>query len=126
MTTIITGSRDWTNVSTILSAIKDANPDKLVHGAARGADTIADTIARDLHIRIIDTYPAQWNKYGKAAGMIRNRFMLDVNPDATVLAFPLPQSIGTLGMIREATTRGHHVIVYNVDGTIAYERNTPR
>ncbi len=48
----------------------------LVSGGARGADALAEKYAKDRNIRI-RVFPAEWKKYGKGAGPIRNRQMLD-------------------------------------------------
>lgn len=40
-------------------------------GCPKGGDRFAEVIAKQLNIPI-KIYPAQWNKYGKSAGFIRN------------------------------------------------------
>jgi hypothetical protein len=58
----------------------------LIHGGARGADSMAGRWAEKNDIPV-NVYPAEWNKHGKSAGYIRNRQMLvEGNPDA-VIAF---------------------------------------
>lgn len=109
ITVLVTGSRDWTDEATIrheLQCIQDDNLNcKLVHGAARGADSIAAKIASEMGW-LIEAYPADWQKHGKKAGPIRNQVMLDLGMPDMVLAFPLPQSIGTFDMIRRAENAG--------------------
>jgi hypothetical protein len=58
------------------------------------------------------SYPAQWAKYGKKAGTIRNCQMLNEGHPDIVLAFPLPGSIGTWHMVKIAKKAGVGVIVY--------------
>lgn len=58
-------------------------------------------------------YPADWDKYGNAAGFIRNQQMAETDPDV-VYAFtdkPLAESIGTDDMCRKA--RAAHAEVYH-------------
>jgi len=58
----------------------------IIHGAARGADRMAGEIATELGLRVV-ACPADWARYGKAAGLIRNRQMLDEYKPQLVLAF---------------------------------------
>lgn len=54
--------------------------DSIIHGAAKGADHIADICAFGKWLST--PYPADWNRDGKAAGPIRNARMLkDGKPD---------------------------------------------
>ena len=78
---LITGSRDWDDYDTMYDALskvydslKPRNP-ILVHGAARGADTSAETIWRRLGGKT-EAHPADWEQYGKRAGFIRNDEMV--------------------------------------------------
>jgi YspA, cpYpsA-related SLOG family len=86
---LVTGSRDWTDVGTIFVALTEhARPgDTLVSGACpTGADWIAEDIWRELGWGPIERHPADWEKYGKRAGFLRNQRMVDLG--ATVcLAF---------------------------------------
>jgi hypothetical protein len=112
---LITGSRDWNDYEVIERAILDVvgnttGPVMIVHGAARGADTIAGEIAKK-HAFSVETHPALWNKHGKAAGPIRNQEMVDTGADV-VLAFLLPGSVGTKDCIRRAKAAGLLVIIY--------------
>lgn len=62
----------------------------IIHGGARGADTLADEAANFFGVKI-KSYPISnedWNKYGKAAGMLRNKQMRDENDPHLVVAFP--------------------------------------
>ncbi len=117
-TIIVTGSRDWTDaisIRKVLAAlIIEFGYFTLVHGNAKGADKIAAFQYKALGGTDIIPMDAEWKKYGKAAGMIRNREMLDRHPDADLLvAFPLESSIGTCGMIIEAKRRGLTVRIYD-------------
>lgn len=45
--------------------------DTVVSGAARGADTLGREFAKNNGLELVE-FPADWNKYGKRAGFIRN------------------------------------------------------
>lgn len=46
----------------------------IVSGGAKGADTLAEKYAKDHNLEFFK-FPAQWDKYGKSAGFIRNEEM---------------------------------------------------
>ena len=74
----------------------------LIHGDAPGADTICRQWAEKYEIPV-KTCPANWKKYGPAAGPIRNGEMLKLRPDE-VLAFPGGR--GTANMVAQAKAAG--------------------
>lgn len=95
----------------IADALRKHNATTIVHGAARGADRLSVLAALSLGIKDIRAYPAQWDIHGKSAGHKRNQKMLDVehlpaDPFDVVLAFPLPDSIGTWDMVNRAKKAG--------------------
>jgi len=73
----------------------------VIEGGARGADSIGRRWARKRGIPV-KTVEANWDRYGKRAGMIRNIQMADLKPDA-VVAFPGGK--GTRNMIDIARFR---------------------
>jgi hypothetical protein len=79
----------------------------LISGHAKGADTLAEKYAAEKGIPI-KVFPAEWTKYGKAAGPIRNRAMLDYAKEQTpvVAAFWNGESRGTGNMIKQAKKAG--------------------
>lgn len=111
---LVTGSRDWIDRETIHDALLDAyiqwgfpKDAVLVHGAARGADTIARGIWVGQGLKD-EPYPAQWRAFGKRAGRLRNELMVDLGADLC-LAFPLEHSIGTLHCMKIAREAGIEV-----------------
>lgn len=48
----------------------------IIEGGARGVDTIAKYWAMFNNIPY-EEYPADWNKYGKSAGIVRNKIMVE-------------------------------------------------
>ena len=114
MKVLICGDRNWKDRETIrswLSKLQDWGYTEVIEGEARGADTIAREEADRMGFTV-DPYPANWGKYYRAAGPIRNREMLDQCPNL-VLAFhsDISKSKGTANCIKEARKRGIEVKV---------------
>lgn len=74
---------------------------EVVSGGAWGADYLGEVWAEGHELPIM-RFNADWDKYGKRAGPIRNRLMAE-HADAVVL---LPGGIGTASMAREAARAG--------------------
>lgn len=109
MKVLICGGRDYTDWETFQEKmnILELEITEIVHGDARGADSLADDYARLHHIPCTK-FPADWKKHGKAAGIIRNATMLkEFQPDV-VVAFPGGR--GTGDMINRAMKAGVRVI----------------
>jgi hypothetical protein len=106
MRLLIAGSRDWQDETPIRQALERARPTVLIHGAARGADSIAARLAYAMGIEV-RAYPADW-RIGRAAGVIRNQRMLDEGRPDWVIAFAddLLVSRGTRDMIERAVEHG--------------------
>ena len=90
---------------------------RLVSGHARGADAFAERYAAETGIPI-QVFPAEWKKYGKAAGPIRNRAMLDYAKEEApvVAAFWDGQSRGTGNMLKQAKAAGAECHVFSYVG----------
>lgn len=110
---IVCGSRNWIDrelIATVIREHKERRDDLvIVHGAARGADRIADEEARRLGV-FTEAHPAEWDRFGKAAGHIRNEHMASLGA-AKVEAFWDGESRGTWSMI-EAAKR--HLIHWSI------------
>lgn len=78
-------------------------------GGQTGADTIADHWAKRKAIASI-VIRAEWKKFGKAAGPIRNKRMLDEGRPDFVIAFF--GGDGTANMIQQARFAGVEVLDY--------------
>lgn len=110
---LVCGGRDYDDYERVTWALSPwLNTDEpsittIIHGAARGADSLADRWATE-HGVPVERYPADWNKYGKRAGYIRNVQMLNEGKPDTVIAFPGGK--GTQMMINLANAAGVHVI----------------
>lgn len=111
MRVLVTGSRDWTDEDTIGWALDFAHKDAghpedftVVHGDARGADSIAHRWAVRSGFNV-EPHPANWDKFGRRAGHVRNYEMVKAGADLC-LAFPLGDSPGTRGCIKAAVRAG--------------------
>lgn len=79
--------------------------DCIISGHARGADSLGERFAKEYNIPL-EIYPADWDKYGKAAGPIRNAQMLKEGRPGLVVAFVAPNSRGTQNMINQSMDAG--------------------
>lgn len=107
---IIAGSRTapeedkelFLKVSRILSQISSEDIE-IVSGTARGADKFGENYAKQMSIPIKQFKP-DWDKFGKSAGMIRNKQMAEY---ATHLILIWDgKSKGSANMKREAEKQG--------------------
>lgn len=114
---LICGDRDWDDENLIRQAIftRLAPGDVVIHGAARGADSMAGAIAREFGLKV-EMFPAQWDRHGRAAGPIRNQQMLDEGKPDEIWAFhwDLSVSKGTRDMAIRGLKARFRVI--NFDG----------
>lgn len=123
MTVLVSGSRGWTDELIVESALLHVakSHETLMHGGARGLDSIAATIGAR-YFNYVKDYPVlseHWQKYGKSAGIKRNIAMVDkLNKYDIVLAFIQNNSPGTSHCIKYALSRGITVAVF--------EQNYPR
>lgn len=82
LTVLVCGSRDWpaSERPTIRAWLARLPPGTvIIHGAARGADTIAGAVAAELGFTV-RAYAARWDSEGRAAGPLRNARMLAEEP----------------------------------------------
>ena len=107
---LVTGSREWHDWKAIYSTLDrlrrralllHGHPLVVIHGEARGADLIAKAYATE-HSVVERGYPAQWDRYGKKAGAVRNRLMLDHEQPALVVGFLM---VGDFERMRRSGTR---------------------
>lgn len=110
MNLIIAGGRDFNNfdllereVSSFICQHLDGYEITIISGKAKGADTLGIKYASKYGLKL-KIFEADWNKYGKRAGMIRNKEMAQ-NSDCLV-AFWDGKSKGTANMIEEAKNKG--------------------
>lgn len=106
MKVIVCGGRDFDDERAVFNAMDKAHAQRqfsmVIHGGARGADTLAGkwAEARGVFSARVD---ALWDAHGKAAGPRRNRAMLSLFPEG-VIAFPGGR--GTADMVAAAREAG--------------------
>lgn len=100
----IVGSRDYPDLDEVRDFVRSLSKDTVVvTGGARGVDIAAEEEARSQGLRV-KIHKAEWWKYGKGAGHIRNRVIVD---DCDKLqAFWDSESPGTKSVITLAKKAG--------------------
>jgi len=109
MRVLVCGSRGFDDYKCVyrylatLSVGHEGEEIVIIHGAARGADTLAGMVGSRLGY-VVEPYPANWAQHGKSAGIKRNQQMLDEGHPEVCIAFyrgvyPTP---GTADMIERA------------------------
>lgn len=110
MRVLVCGGRDFADDALLVQALdmlhQHCGPvTHLIHGAARGADSIAAAWAQ--HGQLADdikvvAFPANWKRDGKAAGPIRNERMLREGKPDRVVAFPGGRGTAHMTSLAEA------------------------
>lgn len=126
MPLLITGSRNLTDkhrdaiFSVLDKAVRDYVDEHgedadntLIHGAARGADSIGASWATERGWKV-ESYPANWEEYGKSADYIRNEQMVRSGVDLCV-AFPMGNSYGTRNCMKIARQHKVPVVAHEFD-----------
>lgn len=121
MRVLVCGDRNWTDKLYINSVLRETwfeldehgIPLVIIHGCAKGADSIAGEIGEKQGLKVIK-FPANWSTYGRAAGVIRNQQMLDEGKPDLVIAFndDIEKSKGTKDMVNRAKKSGIKTKVY--------------
>ena len=115
---LVTGGREYNIVSAVRTALATLSPVEIIHGLAKGADTLAGSYGKDIQIQVTE-FPADWNQHGKAAGPIRNeKMLLESKPDI-VLAFN--GNSGTDHMKTTAHKHGYPVILSDDKGMLTFD-----
>jgi len=111
MRVLVTGGRDFDERNMLAQTLDRLHEQHgftlLIHGAAKGADRLAGEWAKSRGIEIL-ACPADWRRYGRGAGMQRNKEMLEQSPDLLV-AFPGGK--GTENMVKIAKKAGLTVVM---------------
>lgn len=113
MRVLVCGGRNFNDPLTLGSWLGGINKNHgpislLIEGGARGADLMAREFAKWQNIPT-KTFPADWDRHGKAAGHIRNKQMLDEGKPDLVVAFEGGR--GTANMIEQARAAGIKVFI---------------
>lgn len=120
MKVIIAGSRDIPKATShVLDALELAMADgtiteisEVVSGTAKGVDQAGENVALWLGVPV-KKFPADWDQFGKSAGVIRNVQMAEY-ADALVAVWD-GKSAGTKNMIDEANKRNLKVYLHIIE-----------
>lgn len=106
---VIAGSRGFKDYEVLCKAIQDSRfpIHEVVSGKEKsGVDALGELYGRENNC-YVSAYPADWDQYGKAAGMIRNAEMAEYADRAIVIC--VNHSPGSMNMIKEMRKRGKDV-----------------
>lgn len=115
MNIVVTGYRHWdepdkvTNLLESWLKISGYTLHVGVGDCPTGADKFTRDWCRDHHVPCT-VYRADWDRYKRAAGPIRNKAMIDEMDPLAVLAFLHPESRGTKQCAEYAAEKGIPVI----------------
>lgn len=112
MRILFCGDRNWIDQGKVIDAFIKYQPTVVIEGQASGADLMSRVEAEKRGITVLP-FPADWARYGRAAGPIRNRQMLEEGKPELVVAFHsnISASKGTANMVRQAERAGIKVVV---------------
>lgn len=117
---IIAGTRTFNNYQLLKDNIKAEKVGMIISGGAAGADALGIKFAKEHNI-VYDICYADWNKYGKAAGPIRNKEM--VQKANCAIFFWDGISRGTANCIALATAKGIPVKVIPITEADKVQKN---
>jgi hypothetical protein len=107
MNILITGDRNYDDSKVIEATFELISkvyiPEKYTvhHGACKGADILAGTEAIKKGYKVKE-YPAEWSKYGRVAGPMRNIEMVKLKPEVILIFHnDLTKSKGTKHCVKE-------------------------
>ena len=111
---VIAGGRDFNDFPKLCNVMDKllerqikVNKVTIISGGARDADTLGERYARLRSFGVIKV-KADWDKYGKSAGFIRNKEMLVLT--GGVVCFWNGKSIGTKHMV-DITNHSHKRLI---------------
>ncbi len=107
MRILVCGGRDYSNDKFLNEELDKHQFTCLITGMARGADTLAWLYAKRKDIPTAE-FRADWKRFGKRAGFLRNEKMLVEGKPDLVIAFP--GGAGTAMMCQIAYAAGVKVI----------------
>jgi hypothetical protein len=106
---LVCGGRDFEDAEMVRDVLSVLPISALIEGGARGADRLAREYAKSRAIPL-QSYRAEWDRLGRAAGPLRNRKMLVEGRPDLVVAFPGGR--GTADMVQQARAAGVRTMVY--------------
>lgn len=119
MRILVCGDRNWDNAPRMRAVLRHYweiyAGFELIEGEARGADKLSRVLYEsDWPEGKVHPFPANWAKFGKAAGPIRNQQQLDEGKPDLGLAFhnDIEHSKGTKDMVSRLEKAGIPVEVF--------------
>jgi hypothetical protein len=115
MKVLICGDREWSYPEDIENFVRTLPKNTtIVEGECRGADLMAKSFALKYHLKV-EEFPADWETYGKVAGVLRNTDMLIIGKPDFIVAYHdnLATSKGTLNMISQAFKKNIPIKIYS-------------
>ncbi len=116
---VIAGSRDFNDyriaeeyINQCIKAENTVDSITIISGGCNGADKLGERYAWE-HKLLLEIYTADWKRYGKAAGPIRNKKM--ANDADIVICFWNKKSKGTKSMIDFAKGKGKVVYIKTIE-----------
>ena len=103
MKILVCGGRTFNDMSALIKALQSYKVTAIIHGCAAGADTLGGLYARMRGLPEIRV-PPNWEYHNRAAGVIRNKWMLEFCQPDRVIA--MPGGRGTANMIKQAQDQG--------------------
>lgn len=113
----IVGSRYFVNKDYFLECLNkivlewDIEIIKIITGGARGADSLAMDYAKENNIEL-EVFFADWEKFGRSAGPIRNTKIID--SCKYFVAFLSPDSKGTRDSIKKAKQSNKIIKIFDI------------
>jgi hypothetical protein len=113
MRVLVCGDREWTDVALVEEVLVIVGATLVIEGGASGADECARYVAEGVTGQPSRRIDADWKRFGKPAGPLRNQKMLHEHPDIG-LAFHdhIERSKGTKDMLdRLRRARVPHLLI---------------
>lgn len=125
MKVLVCGSRSISDPALVSQAVSQSGmtPTHIISGGARGVDRLAVEYAASHGIEFTE-YLADWDRYGKRAGFMRNCVMVGT-ADAVIAVWD-GVSAGTKHSIDYATSQGKQVFVLRPDKTKRSADSSPK
>jgi len=115
---IVAGSRNFDDYELLKNKLnhllKNKDSVEIVSGTAKGADKLGERYANETNSKLT-LFPADWDRYGKSAGYIRNKQMA-IYADAAIIFWD-GESKGAKHMIDLANSQKIEVRVVNYNRT---------
>jgi len=110
----VVGDREFTDYKLMRDELaKIDGITEVVSGGARGADKLAEKWSEEYLKKKATVFKAEWNRWGKGAGPIRNKKIWDYADQG--MAFLAPRSRGTKNSIEWAEFLGKKVKIVKVN-----------